>query len=83
MNISKEKLLKDLQKAQEEVNSILDKLNENDQQIVNIDLQYIGDQITNLIDDLEVIDDFEVEGLESDLDDDFMYDNEDDNDDNY
>lgn len=74
--MNKEKILKHLRKAEEEVNNILDEAMSNNAAITNIDLEYMSQQINNLISELEDIDE-----LESDLEDDPWEDIEDEDDD--
>jgi hypothetical protein len=79
--MNKEKILKYLRKAEEEVNNILDDAMSNNTSITNIDLEYMSQQINNLISELE-----EIDELESDLEDDPWEDIEDEDDklfDNY
>ena len=79
--MNKEKILKHLRKAEEEVNNILDDAMSNNTSITNIDLEYMSQQINNLISELE-----EIDELESDLEDDPWEDIEDEDDklfDNY
>ena len=73
--MNKEKILKHLRKAEEEVNNILDEAMSNNASINNIDLEYMSQQINNLISELEDIDE-----LESDLEDDPWEDIEDEDD---
>ena len=73
--MNKEKILKHLRKAEEEVNNILDEAMSNNAAITNIDLEYMSQQINNLISELENIDE-----LESDLEDDPWEDIEDEDD---
>jgi hypothetical protein len=73
--MNKEKILKHLRKAEEEVNNILDEAMSNNASITNIDLEYMSQQINNLISELEDIDE-----LESDLEDDPWEDIEDEDD---
>ena len=73
--MNKEKILKHLRKAEEEVNNILDEAMSNNAAITNIDLEYMSQQINNLISELEDIDE-----LESDLEDDPWEDIEDEDD---
>jgi hypothetical protein len=79
--MNKEKILKHLRKAEEEVNNILDDAMSNNTSITNIDLEYMSQQINNLISELE-----EIDELESDLEEDPWEDIEDEDDklfDNY
>jgi hypothetical protein len=73
--MNKEKILKHLRKAEEEVNNILDEAMSNNTSITNIDLEYMSQQINTLISELEDIDE-----LESDLEDDPWEDIEDEDD---
>ena len=73
--MNKERILKHLRKAEEEVNNILDDAMSNNAAITNIDLEYMSQQINTLIAELEVIDE-----LESDLEDDPWEDVEDEDD---
>ena len=73
--MNKEKILKYLRKAEEEVNNILDDAMSNNTSITNIDLEYMSQQINNLISELE-----EIDELESDLEEDPWEDIEDEDD---
>lgn len=73
--MNKERILKHLRKAEEEINNILDDAMSNNAAITNIDLEYMSQQINTLITELEVIDE-----LESDLEDDPWEDVEDEDD---
>jgi hypothetical protein len=73
--MNKEKILKHLHKAEEEVNNILDDAMSNNTSITNIDLEYMSQQINNLISELE-----EIDELESDLEEDPWEDIEDEDD---
>jgi hypothetical protein len=73
--MNKERILKHLRKAEEEINNILDDAMSNNAAITNIDLEYMSQQINTLIAELEVIDE-----LESDLEDDPWEDVEDEDD---
>jgi hypothetical protein len=73
--MNKEKILKHLRKAEEEVNNILDDAMSNNTSITNIDLEYMSQQINNLISELE-----EIDELESDLEEDPWEDIEDEDD---
>jgi hypothetical protein len=68
-----EKILKHLRKAEEEINNELDKAIESNTVITNVDLEYMGQQINDMITELENVDDLEDdlgddpwEGLEDD-----------------
>lgn len=73
--MTKEKILKHLRKAEEKVNNILDDAMSNNTSITNIDLEYMSQQINNLISELE-----EIDELESDLEEDPWEDIEDEDD---
>ena len=57
----KDKILKHLQKAFEDINTIIVNASTNKLLIVNIDLEYMGQQIDDLICELELIDEIEME----------------------
>jgi len=57
----KDKILKHLQKAFEDINTIIVNASTNKLLIVNIDLEYMGQQIDDLICELESIDEIEME----------------------
>ena len=69
-----EKILKHLRKAEEEINNELDKAIESNTVITNVDLEYMGQQINDMITELENVDELETdleeedpwEGLEDD-----------------
>jgi hypothetical protein len=73
--MNKEKILKHLRKAEEEINNALDEAIESNTVIINIDLEYMGQQVNDLITELENIDE-----LETDLEDDPWEDIEDEDD---
>jgi hypothetical protein len=72
--MNKEKILKHLRKAEEEISSALDEAIGSNISITNIDLEYMGQQVNDMITELENIDDLETdleeedpwEGLEDD-----------------
>jgi hypothetical protein len=71
--MNKEKILKHLRKAEEEINNALDEAIGSNTVIINIDLEYMGQQINDMITELENVDDLEDdlgddpwEGLEDD-----------------
>jgi hypothetical protein len=57
----KEKILKYLHKAQEEINNVLNEALDNGTTITNINLDYISGQLDDIITELEDIDQIEVE----------------------
>jgi hypothetical protein len=57
----KEKILKHLHKAQEEINNVLNEALDNGTTITNINLDYISGQLDDIITELEDIDQIEVE----------------------
>lgn len=59
--MNKERILKHLRKAEEEINEILDDTLNNNTSITNIDLEYMGQQINDMILELENIDELENE----------------------
>lgn len=59
--MNKERILKHLRKAEEEINEILDDALNNNTSITNIDLEYMGQQINDMILELENIDELENE----------------------
>jgi len=63
----KDKIIKHLLKAKEEIDSILDEAMLNATNIENIDLEYMGQQVDDLITQLEEIDDIEFTPEEEDL----------------
>jgi hypothetical protein len=64
--MNKEKILKHLRKAEEEINSVLDEAIGSNTSITNIDLEYMGQQVNDLITELENIDDLETDLEEED-----------------
>jgi len=64
----KSKIVKYLQKAQDELEKDIQDARAFDEQITNIDVEYLRDRIGDLIYELESIDDFET-----DSDDDTMF----------
>lgn len=72
--MNKERILKHLRKAEEEINNILDEAMESNTVITNIDLEYMGQQINNMITELEDIDELDTD---FGLDDDWEVDDED------
>lgn len=64
--MNKEKILKHLRKAEEEINNILDEAIGSNTVITNIDLEYMGQQINDMITELENIDDLETDLEEED-----------------
>jgi hypothetical protein len=58
--MNKEKILKHLRKAEEEINNELDEAMGSNTPITNIDLEYIGQQVNDMITELENIDDLET-----------------------
>lgn len=72
--MNKERILKHLRKAEEEINNILDETMESNTVITNIDLEYMGQQINNMIVELEDIDELDTD---TGLDDDWEVDDED------
>jgi hypothetical protein len=77
----KDKIIKHLAKAKEEIDNILDEAMLNATNIENIDLEYMGQQVDDLIVQLEEIDDIEFTPEEEDLS--WMDDDDEDYDDNY
>jgi hypothetical protein len=73
--MNKEKILKHLRKAEEEINNALDEAIESNTIIANVDLEYMGQQVNDMITELENIDD-----LETDIEDDPWEDIEDEDD---
>ena len=57
----KEKIIKHLQKASDEINTILTDAMASNSTVVNVDLEYMGQQIDDLINDLELIDEIEMD----------------------
>jgi hypothetical protein len=64
--MNKEKILKHLRKAEEEINNVLDEAVGSNTVITNIDLEYMGQQINDMITELENIDDLETDLEEED-----------------
>ncbi len=64
--MNKEKILKHLRKTEEEINSALDEAIGSNTSITNIDLEYMGQQISDMITELENIDDLETDLEEED-----------------
>lgn len=64
--MNKEKILKHLRKAKEEINNVLDDAIDSNTVITNIDLEYMGQQVDDLITELENIDDLETDLEEED-----------------
>ena len=64
--MNKEKILKHLRKAEEEINNALDEATESNTVIINIDLEYMGQQVNDLITELENIDELETDSEEED-----------------
>jgi hypothetical protein len=72
--MNKEKILKHLRKAEEEINNVLDEAVGSNTVITNIDLEYMGQQINDMITEIENAEDIEEdieeedpwEGLEDD-----------------
>jgi hypothetical protein len=64
--MNKEKILKHLRKAEEEINNALDEAIESNTVITNIDLEYMGQQVNDLITELENIDELETDSEEED-----------------
>jgi hypothetical protein len=64
--MNKEKILKHLRKAEEEINNALDEATESNTVITNIDLEYMGQQVNDLITELENIDELETDSEEED-----------------
>jgi hypothetical protein len=64
--MNKEKILKHLRKAEEEINNALDEAIESNTVITNIDLEYMGQQVNDLITELENIDELEIDSEEED-----------------
>jgi hypothetical protein len=64
--MNKEKILKHLRKAEEEINNALDEATESNTVITNIDLEYMGQQVNDLITELENIDELEIDSEEED-----------------
>jgi hypothetical protein len=64
--MNKEKILKHLRKAEEEINNVLDEATESNTVITNIDLEYMGQQVNDLITELENIDELETDSEEED-----------------
>lgn len=59
--MNKERILKHLRKAEEEINNALDEALNNNTSITNVDLEYMGQQISDMILELENIDELENE----------------------
>ena len=59
--MNKERILKHLRKAEEEINNALDEALNNNTSITNVDLEYMGQQINDMILELENIDELENE----------------------
>lgn len=59
--MNKERILKHLRKAEEEINNALDEALNNNTSITNVDLEYMGQQISDMILELEGIDELENE----------------------
>lgn len=59
--MNKEKILRHLRKAEEEINSILDEMVDSNTIITNIDLEYMGQQVNSMIQELEEIDELETD----------------------
>lgn len=57
----KEKILKHLHKAQEEINNVLNEALDNGTTITNINLEYLNGLLDDVIGELEDIDQIEVE----------------------
>lgn len=70
--MNKERIIKHLRKAEEEVNNILDEALNSNTVITNIDLEYMGQQINSIISELEDIDE-----IETDVEDDNLWAEED------
>jgi hypothetical protein len=64
--MNKEKILKYLRKAEEEINNTLDEAIGSNTVITNIDLEYMGQQVNDLITELENIDELETDVEEED-----------------
>lgn len=64
--MNKEKILKHLRKAEEEINNTLDEAIGSNTVITNIDLEYMGQQVNDLITELENIDELETDVEEED-----------------
>jgi len=77
----KDKIIKHLLKAKEEIDNILDEALGNATTIDNIDLEYMGQQIDDMLGQLDDIDDIEFTPEEEDLS--WMDDDDEDYDDNY
>jgi hypothetical protein len=76
--MNKEKILKHLRKAEEEINNALDKAAEDNVVITNVDLENMLQQVNDMINELENIDDLEDEEEEdpwedADEDDDALF----------
>jgi hypothetical protein len=65
--MNKEKILRHLRKAEEEINDILDEMVDSNTVITNIDLEYMGQQINSMIQELEEIDEIETDAEEGDI----------------
>ena len=72
--MNKEKILRHLRKAEEEINNILDEAMESNTVITNIDLEYMAQQVNSMIAELEDIDELDTD---TGLDDDWEVDDED------
>lgn len=64
--MNKEKILKHLRKAKEEINNTLDEAMDSNTVITNVDLEYMGQQVNDIITELENIDDLETDLEEED-----------------
>lgn len=64
--MNKEKILKHLRKAKEEINNALDEAMDSNTVITNVDLEYMGQQVNDIITELENIDDLETDLEEED-----------------
>lgn len=73
--MNKEKILRHLRKAEEEINNILDEAMESNTVITNIDLEYMAQQVNSMIAELEEIDELETDTEEG------VWDDEDEDDD--
>ena len=65
--MNKEKILRHLRKAEEEINDILDEMVDSNTVIINIDLEYMGQQINSMIQELDEIDEIETDAEERDI----------------
>lgn len=59
--MNKERIIKHLRKAEEEINNILDEALNSNTVITNIDLEYMSQQVNSIISELEDIDEIETD----------------------